>query len=230
MKLNAIAKSLVATRSWTRLRVACAFVTLSTLWLGSAFASAQVTVEQYVEEFLTEGKSEIAPDGWSPDEQLLADDELVIRLRKRSPSVVAVAILNTGIHPRYTIVFLEAGDDVRLIATHTLWGRITSKLVRQIPPSEFDEVLAEIVPLLRCGPELKDGHMTRGLVHWESGAATFCDQPEEDYQLPPGEDVVIDGEVYPTVVSETGVRSKGGAKMSEVLYPLLGFTVTPEQK
>ena len=178
------------------------FLLLVCLFLHSFFsipcrAARPVTPELYVAEFLTQEKSQIAPDGWSPQEQVISDKQLFSKLRMQSSKLLAVGILNAGIHPRWTMVFLEDEDDVRVVATLTFWGRIQMKRVGQIPRAEYAIMLQELLRSLKCASQMESDFMMRGFVHWNSGKATFCDaNPWQD----------------------------DGAKLSQVLGPVLQAT------
>ncbi len=175
--------------------------------LTSCAKTRHVTPELYVAEFLTEGKSSIAPRGWAFEEQVLTDKQLLHELHESSPQLLAVAILNAGIHPRWTMLFLDDGSDVRVVATLAYWGQIQEKLGGQISRAEYSAMLDDLLPSLECGPQMESNSMMRGFVHWGHGEPAFCDAN------PWGDD---------------------GVKLGEVLYPLLRaadvrFTVFKER-
>ncbi len=157
--------------------------------------------------FLTEEKSSIAPRGWAFEEQVIPDKQLLHELHESSSQLLAVAILNAGIHPRWTMLFLDDESDVRVVATLTYWGQIQEKRVGRISRAEYAVVLEELLPSLECVPQMESDFMMRGFVHWVSGEPAFCDTN------PWGDD---------------------GVKLSEVLDPLLQaadvrFTVFKEK-
>ena len=178
----------------TRTRIRCLTICVVVLAsVGAAIAASDVTADQYVAEFLTQGKSQIAPDGWSPDEQLLSDEELIAKLREQSPTVLAVAILNAGIHPRWTIVFLSDEGDVRIIATLTYWGVIQSKRDGTVKRAKYDKLVQKVVSRLTCTRQLEQGFMMRGLAYWESGEVRYCEAAIfGDDDLGPGIEPLLD--------------------------------------
>ncbi len=150
-------------------------VVLCALGMARLAAAEAVTPEQYVVEFLTPDRSPIAPGGWSPEEQLIGDGELAQRLRAKDSGVAAVVILNAGIHPRWTVVFVEEGESVRFIATLTYWGEIQEKRVGALDKSQFDGKIPAALKQLDCRNGLPGKLLMRGIVYWEGEEPRFCE-------------------------------------------------------
>jgi hypothetical protein len=137
----------------------------------------EVPPELYVAEFLTDRKSAIAPEGWSPKETLLPDKELVVALRKRNEAVVAVVTFHSGYHPKWTLVFLRTPPNaagVRIIATLTYWGAVQVKRTGSISFDAFETMRSALVGRLDCGAAPTYKHTYWGFAHWPDRSVQYC--------------------------------------------------------
>jgi len=136
--------------------------------------------EAYVREFLTASETPLTTKGWSPQEQVIPDPDLLHGIRTLSPggsTVRAVAIANAGIHPRWTFVFLERASQISVVATYTFWGQVQQKRAGVIASDQFDEVLEHLKEDLECLPDPSPeyGIWLRALAYWEGETLFVCD-------------------------------------------------------